>query len=391
MKKHRLNKLIPAGILALSIFAAAGCTQKSYFDSLPQGCDPIEVGRGITQLFIDKDKPERTTKKGMTYVKYTVTSEWANCLEFARGIGDKKMEDALIAMWEPFNDGGEKETFRSHKWHVDYSVFGAVPLQVYCLNSDPRAYKIGMDYADNQWSMPSENPAEHSLTKVPYEKQLEWFSQGYSPQTRLWIDDMYMITFLQLQAYKATGDLKYVERTAKELALYLTNLQQENGLFLHTQDAPYYWGRGNGWMAAGMPMLLKVLPKDNEHYAIIESSYLKMMSTLLNLQREDGLWGQLLDEPESYGETSCTAMFTYAFIEGYAAGVLNEKYAKAARKAWIALCGKLENFELTDVCIGTNGNPNKEFYMNRARKTGNEHGQCAMMWVANALVNNPNL
>ena len=119
MKKTRLHKLITAGFLAFSISAATGCSQESYFSSLPEGCDPVEVGRGITQLFIDKDKPERTTKKGMTYVKYTVTSEWANCLQFARGINDKEMEEALIAMWEPFNDRGEKETFRSHKWHVD--------------------------------------------------------------------------------------------------------------------------------------------------------------------------------------------------------------------------------------------------------------------------------
>ena len=162
MKTTKLYKLISAGVFALFVLSSSVCSGRSYFGSLPKGCDPVEVGKGITQLFIDKDKPERTTKKGMTYVKYTVTSEWANCLEFARGIGDKKMEDALIAMWEPFNDGGAKETFRSHKWHVDYSVFGAVPLGVYCLNSDPRAFKIGMDYADNQWSTPSEDPAKHS-------------------------------------------------------------------------------------------------------------------------------------------------------------------------------------------------------------------------------------
>ena len=64
MRQNRLNKLISAGVLTLSIFAAAGCGQKSYFDSLPEGCDPVEVGKGITQLFIDNDKPERTTKKG---------------------------------------------------------------------------------------------------------------------------------------------------------------------------------------------------------------------------------------------------------------------------------------------------------------------------------------
>ena len=195
-------------LLIFSLLCGAG----KYLTSWPDGCDPVQVGRGITQRFIDKGKPEITTKKGMTYVKYTITSEWANCLEFARIIADKDMENALIAMFEPFYDSGEKAAFRSHKWHVDYSVFGAVPLQIYCLNSDPRALALGLDYADNQWSEPSSDPADWSLTKVPYEKQLEWLSQGYSPQTRLWIDDMYMITFLQLQAYRATGDSSWMTR-----------------------------------------------------------------------------------------------------------------------------------------------------------------------------------
>lgn len=391
MKKNKLHILLYLGALLPIALAATGCSGRSIFASLPEGCDPALVGRGITRRFIDKDKPEITTKKGMTYVKYTITSEWANCLEFARVVEDKDMENALIAMFEPFYDSGEKAAFRSHKWHVDYSVFGAVPLQIYCLNSDPRALALGLDYADNQWSEPSSDPAEWSLTKVPYEKQLEWLSKGYSPQTRLWIDDMYMITFLQLQAYRATGDVKYMERSAKELALYLTTLQQENGLFLHTTEAPYYWGRGNGWVAAGMAMMLKVLPKENEHYGTIEKSYLKMMSALLEYQREGGLWGQLVDDRDSWGETSCTAMFTYAFIEGYAAGILDRRYAKAARKAWIALCGKLDNFALEDVCVGTNGNPDRQFYLDRPRKTGNDHGQCAMMWVANSLVKHPKL
>ena len=386
-----MNKYCLATGISLLLLVLSGCSSKQYFASWPEGCDPAVVGSGITNKFITRDKPEITTKKGVTYVKYTVTSEWANCLEFAHSIGDSLMEKALVDMFEPFYNSGEKAAFRSHKWHVDYSVFGAVPLQIYCLNKDPRALELGLDYADNQWSEPSPDPEVNSMTKVPYEQQLEWLSKGYSPQTRLWIDDMYMITFLQLQAYRATGDAKYLERTAKELALYLTTLQQENGLFLHTQNAPYYWGRGNGWVAAGMAMTLKVLPKDNEHYGTIESAYRKMMAALLKYQRADGLWGQLLDDPDAWGETSCTAMFTFAFIEGYAAGVLDARYAKAARKAWITLCGKLEDFALQDVCVGTNGNPDRQFYLDRPRKTGNDHGQCAMMWVANSLVNNPNL
>ena len=386
-----MNKVLFMLSVSLLLLGGTGCTSQKYFDTWPPGCDPVEVGKGITKRFIAEDKPESTNKAGATYVHYATTSEWANCMEFARSIGDADMEKALIDMMDPFYDPEQKASFLPHKWHVDYSIFGAVPLEIYCLNGDKRALELGLEYADNQWREPSPDTTINRNTRVPYDDQVKWWNGGYSPQTRLWIDDMYMITFLQLQAYRATQDTEYLDRTAKELALYLTTLQQENGLFLHTTKAPFYWGRGNGWVAAGMSMTLKVLPKDSAYYGTIETAYRKMMAALLQYQREDGLWGQLIDGPDSWDETSCSAMFTYAFIEGYAAGLLDRSYAQAARKAWIALCGKLEDFALKDVCVGTGGRPDRQFYLDRPRSTGNNHGQCAMMWVANALVNHPDL
>ena len=80
---------------------------------------------------------------------------------------------------------------------------------------------------------------------------------GLSHETRFWIDDMYMLTILQLEAYRATGDKKYLDRDAKEMVAYLDKLQQPNGLFYHAPDVPFFWGRGDGWVAAGMAEMLR--------------------------------------------------------------------------------------------------------------------------------------
>jgi rhamnogalacturonyl hydrolase YesR len=45
------------------------------------------------------------------------------------------------------------------------------------------------------------------------------------------------------------------------MVLYLDEIQRPNGLFYHTPEVPFFWGRGNGWMAVGMTDLLKVLLK----------------------------------------------------------------------------------------------------------------------------------
>jgi len=47
------------------------------------------------------------------------------------------------------------------------------------------------------------------------------------------------------------------------MVLYLDSLQCPNGLFYHAPDVPFFWSRGNGWMAAGMSELLSSLPNNN--------------------------------------------------------------------------------------------------------------------------------
>ena len=54
----------------------------------------------------------------------------------------------------------------------------------------------------------------------------------------VWIDDMFMITTIQSQAYLATGDRKYIDRAAAEMAMYLEKIQRPNGLFYHAPTAP---------------------------------------------------------------------------------------------------------------------------------------------------------
>jgi unsaturated rhamnogalacturonyl hydrolase len=170
--------------------------------------------------------------------------------------------------------------------------------------------------------------------------------------------------------------------------LYLDTIQLENGLFYHSPEAHYSWGRGNGWMAVGMAELLRILPKDNPDRDRIMMGYKKMMESLLKYQAEDGMWRQIIDDPESWKETSCTAMFTYAMITGVKNKWLNKKiYYSAAKKGWIKLIDYLnDDNELTEVCAGTNIKNSREHYMNRPRIVGDLHGQAPLIWCAAALM-----
>ena len=198
---------------------------------------------------------------------------------------------------------------------------------------------------------------------------------------------MYMITLLQTMAFRATNDRKYLDRAAFEMTAYLARLQQPSGLFFHAPDVPFYWGRGDGWVAAGMAELLKLLPEEHPERVAILGGYRKMMASLVANQAQDGMWRQLIDHPESWEESSSSAMFTYALIVGVKRGWLDEeKYGPAARKGWIAVTGYVDqNADVTNICEGTGKNNNYDYYLTRKRRTGDFHGQAPVIWAAAEL------
>ena len=231
--------------------------------------------------------------------------------------------------------GGNEAGKRPQRRHVDDSIFGVVPLEIGMQTKDQRYLAEGKWWADRQW----ENPRP----------------DGLSAETRFWIDDMYMLTMLQLEAYRATGDRKYLDREALEMTAYLDRLQHPNGLFYHAPDVPFFWGRGDGWIAAGMAETLTDLPKQHPKRERILKGYRAMMASLLKYQRPDAMWGELLDKPEAWPESSGSAMFAFALITGVKHGWLDAAtYGPAARRAWIAVVGYVDqNNDVTSVCEGT--------------------------------------
>jgi rhamnogalacturonyl hydrolase YesR len=199
---------------------------------------------------------------------------------------------------------------------------------------------------------------------------------------------MYMLTILQLEAYRATGNKKYLDRDAKEMAAYLDKLQEPNGLFHHAADVPFFWGRGDGWFAAGMAEMLRDLPADHPQRERILKGYKTMMAALLKYQGKDGMWRQLIDRDDAWPESSGSAMFSFAMITGVKNGWLDAPtYGPAARKAWIAVVGYIDqNNDVTNVCEGTGKKNDLQYYYERRRRTGDFHGQAPVLWAASALL-----
>lgn len=368
---NRFNCLMHKHIFSLSLvllvaLMVSGCaTAKPDLSNWPANADPRAVGLRVSENYLERNF--RTNSKA-GFIVYPEICAGFGALRFAAATRNQELEQKLIARFTPVLQPQNKILLPPPD-HVDFSVFGAVPLEIYLLNGNTNFLAMGLARADAQWSKPLTN--------------------GLTHETRWWVDDAWMIGLLQIQAYRATHDAKYADHVATQLVAYLDQLQEKNGLFLHGPSAPFYWARGNGWVAAALAEVLQSLPDTHPKYARIMDGYQKMMAGLKACQAPSGLWHQLLDDPASFEETSGTAMFTYAMIVGVKRGWLGAEYGDVARRGWIALCEKVEaQGNLREICVGTNKSDSKQFYLDRPRQAGDLHGQAPMLWCAWALVQN---
>lgn len=378
----------------LTLTAADGRARTVSFDAAPS---VPEVVRRISEQFLSTE-PEAYRPRGFfgingypersalgKFVHYSTVILWANALDCARLAGDTDLERRLVERFAPFY-GAKSELLPKFK-HVDFSVFGAVPLGIAALTNDARAQALGLRFADGQFEKPKADDPPPTYNAKTLEERMDWWAKGYSDQTRLWIDDGYMICLLQTQAFRATGDRKYLDRAARELVLYLDRLQLENGLFHHADGVPICWGRGNGWMVGAMALMLRHLPEGHPDRARILSGFRRMCETLRRHQRTDGRWGQIVDDAGSWPETSCSAMFASGFALGAKRGWLDADYLDAAKRTWTTLVGLMDTFgNFPETCCGTSARDSRDHYLHRVRINGDPHGQAAMLWLAGALL-----
>ena len=197
-----MKTLTFAGLILLAGTHSLLAAKHDPFANWPEGKSSREM---------DKRVAERFAASGhLTTIINPETCAWDGALTFAQLSTDKDLRLRLIGRFDPLlAPEGSKRIPRSR--NVDNSVFGAVPLGIYMQTKDTRYLKLGRMIADRQSEMPTQ--------------------QGLTRETHFWIDDMFMITAVQIQAYRGTGAAKYLDRAALEMTVYLDKLQQPNGLF----------------------------------------------------------------------------------------------------------------------------------------------------------------
>jgi rhamnogalacturonyl hydrolase YesR len=180
-----------------------------------------------------------------------------------------------------------------------------------------------------------------------------------------------------------TGERRYFDDAVRQVLQFSKRMfVAETGLYRHgwvdgmDPHPTFFWGRANGWAIVATIELLEVLPADHPGRPAILEQLRAHAAGLARVQSGTGLWHQLLDRPDSYLETSATAMYAYALARAVNRGWLDRRvYAPIAVLAWNAVTTKVNAAgEVEDVCVGTGMAFDPAFYYHRPRHVRAAHG-----------------
>lgn len=115
-----------------------------------------------------------------------------------------------------------------------------------------------------------------------------------------------------------------------------------------------FWGRANAWYMLALVDVLEVMPSSNANYSTLKGYLEKLAESIASYQNEDGTWYQVLDQKdnalsENYEESSCSALFTAAYLKAIRLKLLDsKKYETMAKKAYVALVDKFMSYDKND-------------------------------------------
>jgi rhamnogalacturonyl hydrolase YesR len=164
-----------------------------------------------------------------------------------------------------------------------------------------------------------------------------------------WADALYMVMPVFTKLYKATGEVKYLDKLYANYK-WADELMYDKDEQLYYRDAKYiypkvkttsggksFWARGDGWVLAGLAKVLSDMPADYAHRDFFVQRFRELAQGVARVQRPGGYWSRsMLCEEDAPGpETSGTAFFTYGMLWGVNHGLLDRAtYEPVIAKAW---------------------------------------------------------
>ena len=160
---------------------------------------------------------------------------------------------------------------------------------------------------------------------------------------QVWVDTVYMV--VPLLCLTGHVDEAVLQLRGHQLRLF----DQHEGLYAHSWDGDTqslvraeFWGTGNGWVAAGLARALRFVKANRDSVRTELASHARGLIDRCLAHRRPadgpnfGVFGDVLDDPESFEEANVAQMLAYACFTGVADGWLPPTYAETGTSLLVA-------------------------------------------------------
>lgn len=219
-----------------------------------------------------------------------------------------------------------------------------------CSNGEP-IYHAWELTGDDTFRQAFDRLLEWALVKAP--RSADGIVYHIDQTTQFWVDSFYMLPPFLAFAGHYDEAVKQIDGFWKALH------DEEAGLLSHMWDdvekvfkRKAFWGVGNGWTMAGLARVIDLLPESHaaDKKRLIERNR-SLIDACLSHQRDDKLFHDVLDDPDSFIEVNIAQMLAYAIYRGLASGWLPADYRKTADDIRAAVWEKVDEYGcVTDVC-----------------------------------------
>jgi rhamnogalacturonyl hydrolase YesR len=220
------------------------------------------------------------------------------------------------------------------------------------------------------------------------------FVRSFPKRWTLWADDLYMSVVFLSRMGILTGENRYFDDAALQVINFHKHLfDASKGLMHHDwysegeRQGVAFWGRANGWALLAQVDLLDRLPEHHPRRQELLALLKRHLMGVARYQSTMGLWHQLLDRDDSYLETSCSAMFTYALARAVNSKYIEPQYASVAKRGWEGVMCRIQpDGKIAGVCTGTGVSEDLAFYYQRPTPLNDAHGIGAVLLAGTEIM-----
>jgi rhamnogalacturonyl hydrolase YesR len=264
---------------------------------------------------------------------WTFAALYRGYIAAAKALPEKRYTDEMTAVGNKFN-----WTLGERKTEGDDQAVGYMYLELYRQRHDTRMLE------------PTETQLEH--LPPPPDICTETCPPWHTNSTPVWwwADGLFMAPPVWAEFASVTGKKEFLDRMDHDWWVTSDMLYDPNE-HLYTRDESYldkhetngkkiFWSRGNGWVIAGIALVLDNMPADYPSRPRYIEQFRQMSAKLASLQGADGLWrpGLLNASAYPYPEVSGSAFYVYAIAWGINHGILDRAtYLPVVQKGWAGL------------------------------------------------------